>query len=239
MSSTTTSQKHVWVSTAVSLAVVTLGTLWYWKQDYNSAPEDEKKERQEPKEQDDRQPTHTQTKMQTRKQKRQPKVVRRKKRKEKLNLEEEEKKEEYTLHNDDTDFQKLPPPTFEPPMLEIQTRSITTIAEDEKEDFSNSQHRRILAPNTITVAHGSVTGTCAKLASDLVECLREKHLDHDRTIQMGNLEEWDWWDELLNYEKRNPKRRNRTHPFFSCSYRPTTVVRGHQPLPAWNRRSKI
>jgi len=116
-------------------------------------------------------------------------------------LEEEEKKEEYIQHNDDTDFRKLPPPIFEPPMLEIQTRSITTIAEDEKEDFSNTERRRILAPNTITIAHGSVTGTCAKLASDLVACLREKQLDHDRTIQMGNLEEWDWWDELLNYEE--------------------------------------
>jgi len=197
--SSTISQKHVWVSTAVSLTLVALGTVWYWQQDGNSAPEDETRGRQEPKEQDDRQPTQTQT--QTKRQTRQPKVVRRKKRKEKLNLEEEEKKEEYIQHNDDTDFRKLPTPIFEPPMLEIQTRSITTIAEDEKEDFSNTQRRRILAPNTITVAHGSVTGTCAKLASDLVACLREKQLDHDRTIQMGNLEDWDWWDELLNYEE--------------------------------------
>lgn len=76
------------------------------------------------------------------------------------------------------------------PIEEIQTNS--DVAKE-------TTHRRVLAPNSITIAHGSVTGTCSKLAQDLVTALKETHLD--RTIQMGSLEEWDWWDELLNFEE--------------------------------------
>ena len=193
------SQKHVWVTTALSLTVVTIGTLWYWRQDGDATVDAEVTQRQ-----DKQKPK-----------KRQPKVVRRKRKeiiKPEEELKEEEKKEDYFQHdygsNDNNGtsesnniLSKQTTP-LDVPMLEIQTRSITTIAEDEKEDFQ-TKHRRILAPNTITIAHGSVTGTCAKLAKDLLTCLQEKHLDHDRTIQMGNLEEWDWWDELLNYEEED------------------------------------
>ena len=74
---------------------------------------------------------------------------------------------------------------------------------------------RILTPRTITIVHGSVTGTCAKLAEELYRTLKgekdDPKNDHNNkglsgvthrysTIQMGTLEEWDWWDELLNDE---------------------------------------
>jgi tRNA wybutosine-synthesizing protein 1 len=58
---------------------------------------------------------------------------------------------------------------------------------------------RILAPNSITIAHGSVTGTCAKLAQELYEKIEGLHLEN-RSVQIGKLEEWDWWDELINDE---------------------------------------
>jgi tRNA wybutosine-synthesizing protein 1 len=58
---------------------------------------------------------------------------------------------------------------------------------------------RILTPNSITIAHGSVTGTCEKLAKELYKTLGELKLEN-RTIQVGKLEEWDWWDELINDE---------------------------------------
>lgn len=85
------------------------------------------------------------------------------------------------------------------PIREIRT---TTTDDDSKgNDIDNPhRHQRVLTPNTITVAHGSVTGTCSKLANDLVAALKETHMDR-ATIQMGPLEEWDWWDELLNYEE--------------------------------------
>lgn len=57
---------------------------------------------------------------------------------------------------------------------------------------------RILQPNTISIVHSSVTGTCAAFARDL-----HNHLlttIPQATIQMGKVEEWDWWDELLNNE---------------------------------------
>ncbi|KAG7364910.1 radical SAM superfamily-domain containing protein [Nitzschia inconspicua] len=82
------------------------------------------------------------------------------------------------------------------PIREVQTTNDDTNNNAITED---SARGRILAPNTVTIVHGSVTGTCSKLAQDLVDALNnEIHLD--RTIQVGSLEEWDWWDELLNYD---------------------------------------
>eukprot|EP00531_Pseudo-nitzschia_arenysensis_P006670 CAMPEP_0116153698 /NCGR_PEP_ID=MMETSP0329-20121206/21383_1 /TAXON_ID=697910 /ORGANISM="Pseudo-nitzschia arenysensis, Strain B593" /LENGTH=786 /DNA_ID=CAMNT_0003650623 /DNA_START=104 /DNA_END=2464 /DNA_ORIENTATION=+ len=173
------SQRQVWVTTA-ALALVTLGTVWYSRQNASTAAET--KDESEEKKQE--QP-----------QKRQPKVVRRKK--PILPSMDEEKEEYHNLdetENDDLAKQQSP---LDAPVLEIQT----SIAEDEKTESLSGNHKRVLSPNTITIAHGSVTGTCAKLAKDLLANLKEKHLDHDRTIQMGALEEWDWWDELLNYEE--------------------------------------
>ena len=83
-----------------------------------------------------------------------------------------------------------------PPVMEINTS--TNNGENEDED---SNERRILTHGTITIVHGSVTGTCAKLAQELKETL-EKTIDTtERNIQFGTLEEWDWWDELLNNEE--------------------------------------
>jgi tRNA wybutosine-synthesizing protein 1 len=91
-----------------------------------------------------------------------------------------------------------------PPVTEIPTREISVqYGGQQEEKKEGGSHRRILEPNTITIAHGSVTGTCSKLARDLHQILRDRHLDHGRTIQMGALDEWDWWDELLNYEDDN------------------------------------
>jgi len=60
---------------------------------------------------------------------------------------------------------------------------------------------RILSPKTITVVHASVTGTCSKLASQLKDCLSQNTIFSSSTIQFGTVEEWDWWDELLNSEE--------------------------------------
>lgn len=72
--------------------------------------------------------------------------------------------------------------------------------EEEEEKDADRRRGRVLAPNTITIAHGSVTGTCSKLAQDLLKTLKERQLDLGRTVQVGPLDGWDWWDELLNYD---------------------------------------
>ena len=100
---------------------------------------------------------------------------------------------------------KASPPSFQlPPVAEIDTSSQsngTSNADDE-----STQKRRILSHGCITIAHGSVTGTCAKLAQELRETL-EKTIDtNERIIQFGTLEEWDWWDELLNNEEEEEDR---------------------------------
>ena len=105
---------------------------------------------------------------------------------------EEEKKEEHKEYYDVA------------PILDIQSQNLVSILEEEKDDYQ--RHARILSMNTITIAHGSVTGTCSKLAQDLLECLQEKNLPN-RTIQMGALAEWDWWDELINDEEEDEKKK--------------------------------
>lgn len=60
---------------------------------------------------------------------------------------------------------------------------------------------RILSPNTVTVVHASVTGTCSKLASQFKENLSHNNYFSSCKIQFGKVEEWDWWDELLNSEE--------------------------------------
>jgi len=217
------SNRQVWATTAVSLTLATVGTLWYWRQQQQQQNGEDKAEARETKREEIASQNTTTTtappsSQNTATSKRQPKVIRRKNKpkqqQSKAPSAEEEKKEEPPQNDygsSDDAFLKeqqaaLP---FDAPVFEIETRSITTIAE-EKEDYSSiGNKKRILAPNTITIAHGSVTGTCAKLAKDLLACLREKHLDHDRTIQMGSLEEWDWWDELLNYEEEETSKKNK------------------------------
>ena len=81
------------------------------------------------------------------------------------------------------------------PVQEIRTATLA------KDDIPPTKDR-ILKPNSITIAHGSVTGTCAKLAEELYKTLQEKQLE-SRQIQMGALEEWDWWDELLNDDEED------------------------------------
>ena len=85
--------------------------------------------------------------------------------------------------------------------IQMKNGNGTTKEEDRQgHQLNQSDRKRILAPNTITIVHGSVTGTCSKLAQELETSLKDKHL-LDRTIQMGPLEDWDWWDELLNFEE--------------------------------------
>ena len=91
------------------------------------------------------------------------------------------------------------------PIAEIDTNGGSSSSKQQQmlleETLDDSKFGRVLAPGTITIAHGSVTGTCEKLAKELMETLKKTLPDDkSRTIQMGKLEDWDWWDELVNDE---------------------------------------
>jgi len=93
----------------------------------------------------------------------------------------------------DTDVSHPPPVT----QVNIQDASdnAAAVAEDKDGLF------RILRRNSVTIVHGSVTGTCLKMAKNLQQWSREQF--PNRSIQMGSTQEFDWWDELLNDENDN------------------------------------
>jgi tRNA wybutosine-synthesizing protein 1 len=101
------------------------------------------------------------------------------------------------------------------PIQEIQTTSDTN-------DSNEASHRRVLTANTVTIVHGSVTGTCAKLAQDLADALKASLLN--RTIQMGPLEEWDWWDELLNCDEEGTESNRNNNTKSSSTQLPVLLV---------------
>ncbi len=82
------------------------------------------------------------------------------------------------------------------PMYEIHTTKQTP----------EEEPRRILSKNTITIVHGSVTGTCSRLAQELFTKLNSKfhagQNDHLH-MQLGKVDDFDWWDELLNAEEED------------------------------------
>lgn len=118
---------------------------------------------------------------------------------------DETKKEAETFINEET----LEQQQRDVPM---GIREISTDPASNTADNDESKHGRILAPNTITIAHGSVTGTCAKLAEQLYKTLTDQGLLEQQytTIQMGKLEEFDWWDELLNNEEEEAAQGSKT-----------------------------
>jgi tRNA wybutosine-synthesizing protein 1 len=67
-------------------------------------------------------------------------------------------------------------------------------------DPALSDKTRILTPNLITIVHGSVTGTCSKMAQQLHDSLLQNNYCTESNLQLGTCEDWDWWDELLNAE---------------------------------------
>lgn len=83
----------------------------------------------------------------------------------------------------DEELHETPPPP--PPIREVSTEQTK---------------QRILTKGTISVVHASVTGTCEKLAQQLFAELSSVLPKDDRLVQVGSVQEWDWWDELLNEE---------------------------------------
>jgi tRNA wybutosine-synthesizing protein 1 len=115
----------------------------------------------------------------------------------------EEREDTNNVINDKSETSALDV-TTDAPIFEITTTAGTNNNDTNGSaapppDLDDRQHGRVLSPGSITIAHGSVTGTCAKLAQELYKTL--KTTLPDRHIELGTLEEWDWWDELLNEEE--------------------------------------
>ena len=61
---------------------------------------------------------------------------------------------------------------------------------------------RIRTPNSITIVHGSTTGTAQKLALQLQADLAQSLGASGRPVtRVTRTDEWDWWDELLNVDE--------------------------------------
>lgn len=75
----------------------------------------------------------------------------------------------------------------------------------EQHDDNSGDKIRILTNNTITIVHASITGTCSKFAAQIQQTLVQNPAFSATTIQIGKVEEWDWWDELLNKEDEQSK----------------------------------
>jgi tRNA wybutosine-synthesizing protein 1 len=92
---------------------------------------------------------------------------------------------------------ETPAPQDTPPLQEIQTTSNDSLREEKKQ-------QRILVRGSITIAHGSMTGTCSNLAKQLLSSLQQQRTKDNScdatTIQMGSTQDWDWWDEFINDE---------------------------------------
>mmetsp|Transcript_519 Transcript_519/g.782 ORF Transcript_519/g.782 Transcript_519/m.782 type:complete len:814 (+) Transcript_519:166-2607(+) len=86
---------------------------------------------------------------------------------------------------------------------EISTRSIpdSLLINSSNLSANVDDKFRILSQNTVTVVHASVTGTCSKFAWQFKEHLSQNDVFSSCKIQFGKIEEWDWWDELLNSEE--------------------------------------
>lgn len=75
---------------------------------------------------------------------------------------------------------------------------VTEIQCRENEDIASTSRHRILTRGCITMVHGSVTGTCANFATQLFETIQKEH--PQAMVQLGTVQDFDWWDELLNSE---------------------------------------
>lgn len=89
---------------------------------------------------------------------------------------------------------------------QVSTRSMLAVPGQINVDASKSPSetsvRRIQTSNTITIAYASTTGTCKGFATSLHFCLEKLLINAKEpiTVQLCTVDEFDWWDELLNNE---------------------------------------
>ena len=70
------------------------------------------------------------------------------------------------------------------------------------ESKQETELARLLSSNTITIVHGSITGTCRRLAERLHRVMLQNSALSQAgvTVQLATVDDFDWWDELLNAE---------------------------------------
>lgn len=129
---------------------------------------------------------------------------------------EKKEKDDDDDINDDDDSRPILTIQFKPDqsLSSQQQQQHHEENEDHKKDDDDDapSKARILNRGTITIVHGSMTGTCAKFASDLyqqiVAATETTSCSNKKTticsIELGTIEEYDWWDELLNEDEATP-----------------------------------
>lgn len=106
------------------------------------------------------------------------------------------------------------------PVLEIRL-SNNQIENYDGEDADIMPSRpRILQRGAVTIVHGSMMGTCAKLAAQLYQQLAAAIDDSNTnpkqqqpklsTVELGTIEDYDWWDELLNDDEEQEETKTGT-----------------------------
>eukprot|EP00545_Synedropsis_sp_CCMP1620_P004731 CAMPEP_0119015982 /NCGR_PEP_ID=MMETSP1176-20130426/11751_1 /TAXON_ID=265551 /ORGANISM="Synedropsis recta cf, Strain CCMP1620" /LENGTH=811 /DNA_ID=CAMNT_0006969307 /DNA_START=17 /DNA_END=2452 /DNA_ORIENTATION=+ len=127
-----------------------------------------------------------------------------------LQKKQEQKKDE----DEDDEPKKEEMPEAAAPVVTttaLTDRSIPLDIQLDQQDAADADDKiRILTKNTITIAHASVTGTCSKFAAKLEKELSQNPIFQSCSIQLGKVEEWDWWDELLNNEEEEDTTNNTT-----------------------------
>ncbi|GAX20868.1 tRNA wybutosine-synthesizing protein 1 [Fistulifera solaris] len=88
-------------------------------------------------------------------------------------------------------------PTIETPLESSPDVPIREVDCSQSQTTKEDTKLRILSPGTISIVHASITGTCEKLARQLYTEL-SLLTTSNRVVQVGSVQEWDWWDELLN-----------------------------------------
>ena len=90
--------------------------------------------------------------------------------------------------------------------------------------------KSIRVPGRITIAHASVTGTTKRLAEELYHALLQQASSSSSTttVQIGHVEEWDWWDELL-HTSTNSTNSTSTNSTSTSTTQATTTQHAHAP----------
>lgn len=107
--------------------------------------------------------------------------------------------EERKIDNDQSELSQLPVPR-------------DVVLDNPQSASPSGELPRIRAPNSVTIVHGSVTGTAQKLALRLEADLRQAFATSASTAssprqvtRVTRMDEWDWWDELLNVDEDDGK----------------------------------
>ena len=111
------------------------------------------------------------------------------------------------------------------PIKEIDVSGDSS-ATTKQQQSQQQSHQRILKKGSVTIVHGSMTGTCAKFAKQLYEALEGKNWVEKEILRLESTENFDWWDELINDEgeEEEVEKKNLTCQHTNQSHQPALLI---------------